>query len=184
MRAAVLVEAGKPLVVCDDVEIAEPKAGYVRVKVKHCGICHSDLSIVDGVFPAPMPVVLGHEAAGVVDAVGPDVTSLAPGDHVVLTPLAPCGSCYFCVRGEPGVCVNSNSITTNALPDGTTGLSRGGEVVFRGVGLGAFGEYVLTPASGAVRIADDVPLDASRAARPRSGSSGRPRRTRSRRRHP
>ncbi|MBM4243189.1 MAG: Zn-dependent alcohol dehydrogenase [Deltaproteobacteria bacterium] len=159
MRAAVLVEAGKPLVVCDDVEISEPKAGQVRVKVKHCGICHSDLSIVDGVFPAPMPVVLGHEAAGIVDAVGPDVTSLAPGDHVVLTPVPPCGSCYFCLRGEPGVCVNANAIMTNSFADGTTGLSRGGSVVFRGVGLGAFGEYVLTPASGAVKIAHDVPLD-------------------------
>ena len=159
MRAAVLVEAGKPLVVCDDVEIAEPKAGQVRVRVKHCGICHSDLSIVDGVFPAPMPVVLGHEAAGVVDAVGPDVTGLAPGDHVVLTPVPPCGTCYFCVRGEPGVCVNANAITTNSFADGSTGLSRGGDVIFRGVGLGAFGEYVLTQASDAVKIDQDVPLD-------------------------
>lgn len=159
MRAAVLVEAGKPLEIYDDVEIAEPKAGQVRVKVEHCGICHSDLSIVDGVFPAPVPVVLGHEAAGVVDAIGPDVTVLAPGDHVVLTPVPPCGSCYFCVRGEPGVCVNANAITTNSFADGSTGLSRGGNVVFRGVGLGAFGEYVLTQASGAVKISHDVPLD-------------------------
>jgi len=159
MRAAVLVEAGKPLLVCDDVEIAEPRAGQVRVKVLHCGVCHSDLSIVDGVFPSPTPIVLGHEAAGIVDAVGPDVTSLAPGDHVVLTPVPPCGTCYFCVRGEPGVCVNASAITTNSFADGSTGLSRGGGVVFRGVGLGAFGEYVLTQASGAVKIAPDVPLD-------------------------
>jgi len=159
MRAAVLVEAAKPLVVCDDVEIAEPKAGQVRVRVEHCGVCHSDLSIVDGVFPSPTPVVLGHEAAGVVDAVGPDVAGLAPGDHVVLTPVAPCGTCYFCVRGEPGVCVNASAITTNALPDGATGLSRGGAVVYRGVGVGAFGEYVLAAATGAVKVASDVPLD-------------------------
>ncbi|HEY8514736.1 MAG TPA: Zn-dependent alcohol dehydrogenase [Candidatus Binatia bacterium] len=159
MRAALLVEAGKPLVLCDDVEIGEPKAGQVRVRVQHCGVCHSDLSIVDGTFPSPMPVILGHEAAGVVDAVGPDVTHLAPGDHVVLTPLAPCGTCYFCLRDEPGVCVNSSAITTSTLPDGTTGLARGGATVWRGVGLGAFAEYVLTPASGAVKIAPDVPLD-------------------------
>jgi len=159
MRAAVLVEAGKPLVVCDDVEIAEPGPGQVRVRVQHCGVCHSDLSIVDGVFPSPTPVLLGHEAAGIVDAIGPDVGGLAPGDHVVLTPVPPCGSCYFCVRGEPGVCVNASAITTNSFADGSTGLSRGGAHVFRGVGVGAFGEYVLTQASGAVKIDHDVPLD-------------------------
>lgn len=159
MRAAVLVEAGKPLLVCDDVEIANPGPGQVRVKVRHCGVCHSDLSIVDGVFPSPTPVLLGHEAAGVVDAVGPDVTALAPGDHVVLTPVPPCGTCYFCVRGEPGVCVNASAITSNSFADGSTGLSRGGSLVFRGVGVGAFGEFVLTHVSGAVKIAPDVPLD-------------------------
>ena len=77
------------------------------MRVSHCGVCHSDLSIVDGVFPAPTPIVLGHEAAGVVDAVGPGVDGLAPGDPVVLTPMPPCGRCYWCVRGEPGVCVNA-----------------------------------------------------------------------------
>ncbi len=161
MRAAVLVEARKPLVVCDDVEIAEPGPGQVRVRVQHCGVCHSDLSIVDGIFPSPMPVILGHEAAGVVDAVGPGVSGLAPGDHVVLTPVPPCGTCYFCLRGEPGVCVASSAIQTSTFPDGTTGLSRGGAVVYRGVGLGAFGEYALLPANGAVKVAPDVPLDAA-----------------------
>lgn len=159
MRAAVLVEARKPLVVCDDVEVAEPRAGQVRVRIQHCGVCHSDLSIVDGIFPSPTPVILGHEAAGVVDAVGPGVSGLAPGDHVVLTPVPPCGTCYFCLRGEPGVCVSSSAIQTSTFPDGTTGLTRGGAVVYRGVGLGAFGEYALLPASGAVKVAPDVPLD-------------------------
>ncbi len=159
MRAAVLESAGHPLVVRDDVAIDDPRPGYVRVRVRYCGVCHSDLSIVDGVFPAPTPVILGHEAAGIVDAVGADVTSLASGDHVVLTPLPPCGFCYWCVRGEPGVCVNAGAIQTNTFADGSTGLSRRGQLIFRGVGLGAFGEYVLTPASGAVKIAADVPLD-------------------------
>jgi Zn-dependent alcohol dehydrogenase len=127
--------------------------------VKHCGICHSDLSLADGVFPSPTPIVLGHEAAGVVDAVGADVDGLAAGDHVVLTPVAPCGTCYFCVRGEPGVCVNASMIMTNTFRDGTTGLARGGDVVYRGVGLGAFAEHAVVPASGAVKVAADVPLD-------------------------
>jgi Zn-dependent alcohol dehydrogenase len=159
MRAAVLEEAGKPLVVRSDVTIADPRPGHVRVRVKHCGVCHSDLSIVDGVFPSPTPIVLGHEAAGIVDAVGADVDGLAPGDPVVLTPVAPCGHCYWCVRGEPGVCVNAGMILTNTFRDGTTGLSCGGEVVFRGVGVGGFGEYAIMPASGAVKIPAGVPLD-------------------------
>src|SRR5499426_1521960 len=159
MRAALLEHAGRPFVLHDDVAIADPRAGQVRVRVRHCGVCHSDLSIADGVFPAPTPIVLGHEAAGVIDAVGGDVTDLAPGDHVVLTPLPPCGTCYWCVRGEPGVCVNASMITTNTFRDGATGLARGDQIVFRGIGLGAFAEYVLAPATGAIRIASDVPLD-------------------------
>lgn len=159
MRAAVLEAAGEPLALRDDLEIETPGHGEVRVQVTHCGVCHSDLSLADGVFPSPTPIVLGHEAAGVVEAVGPDVEGLAPGDHVVLTPLPPCGCCYWCVRGEPGVCVNASALQTNTLRDGRTGLARGGTVVFRGVGLGAFAEQVLTPAAGAVKVAADVPLE-------------------------
>jgi len=159
LHAAILEAAGEPLVVRDDVAIEDPRPGHVRVRVRHCGICHSDLSLADGVFPAPTPIVLGHEAAGVVDAVGSDVEGLGPDDHVILTPIAPCGTCYWCVRGEPGVCLNAAMIATNTFRDGTTGLSRGGEVVFRGIGLGGFAEYALVPATGAIRIAADVPLD-------------------------
>ena len=159
MRAALLEEPGRPLVVRDDVEIAAPCPGQVRVRVLHCGVCHSDLSIVDGVFPSPLPVVLGHEAAGIVDAVGADVAGLEPGDPVVLTPIPPCGTCYWCVRGEPGVCVNAMNLQTSTHGDGTTGLRRGDLTVYRGVGLGAFGEYVLVPATGAVRVPAGVPLD-------------------------
>jgi Zn-dependent alcohol dehydrogenase len=158
MRAAVLETQGQPLVI-DDVDIATPRAGEVRVAVKHCGLCRSDLSLIDGTFPAPVPVVLGHEAAGVVEEVGPGVDDLAAGDPVLLTPCPPCGQCYWCVRGEPGVCVNALCIQTNTLSDGTTGLSRAGQTVYRGVGLAAFAEYVITPATGAVKIDPDTPLD-------------------------
>lgn len=159
MRAAVLEESSKPFVLRGDIDIADPGPGHVRVRVSSCGVCHSDLSIADGIFPSPTPIVLGHEAAGVVDALGPEVEGLAVGDHVLLSPLPPCGLCYFCVRGEPGVCVNALGIQTNTLRDGSTGLSRNGEMLFRGVGLGAFGEYVLTPVTGAIKIPADVPLD-------------------------
>lgn len=158
MRAAVLEAPGSPMKI-DEVDIIDPGAGQIRVAVQYCGCCHSDLSIAEGSFPAPVPIVLGHEAAGVVDAVGAGVEHLAPGDHVVLTPVPPCGTCYWCVRGEASSCVNSTAIMTNQLPDGHTGLSRGGQVVYRGVGLGAFAEYVITPSTGAVKIPDEVPLD-------------------------
>lgn len=158
MKAALLEAPGQPLRV-REITIADPAPGQVRVRVRHCGVCHSDLSIVDGTFPSPLPIVLGHEAAGVVDALGVGVHDLKVGDHVVLTPCPPCGTCYWCVRGEPTVCVNATAIQTNTFPDGSTGLALDGAVVYRGVGLGAFAESVVTPATGAVKIPADVPLD-------------------------
>ncbi|MBP6382295.1 MAG: Zn-dependent alcohol dehydrogenase [Pseudomonadales bacterium] len=159
MRAAILETAGQPLVIRDDVEIMAPRAGEVRVRVHYCGLCHSDLSVVSGVFPFMGPVIVGHEASGVVESVGPGVTHLAPGDPVILTPLPPCGNCYFCQRGQHSLCVNGIGLATMALPDGNTGLSRGGQTVLRGVGLGALAEYVITPASGAIKVDADVPLE-------------------------
>jgi S-(hydroxymethyl)glutathione dehydrogenase/alcohol dehydrogenase len=158
MNAAVLETPGQPLRL-RQVAIAAPAAGQVRVRVHHCGVCHSDLSIVDGTFPSPLPIILGHEAAGVVEAVGAGVHDLCVGDRVVLTPCPPCGTCYWCLRGEPTVCVNARAIQTNTFADGSTGLAVDGRLVYRGVGMAAFAEYVLTPASGAVKIAADVPLE-------------------------
>jgi len=158
MRAALFQEPGKALEI-QEIEIGDPGPGEVKVAVKHCGCCHSDLSIIDGSFPAPLPIVLGHEASGVVEEVGAGVTSLSPGDHVVLTPVPPCGTCYWCVRGEASSCVNATAIMTNQLPDGTTRLSRGDEVVYRGVGVGGFAEHVITQSTGAVKIPFEVPLD-------------------------
>jgi len=159
MRAAILQTPGEPFVIADDVEIEEPRAGEVRVRVSHCGVCHSDLSMVNGSFPGLTPVILGHEAAGTVDAVGPGVQALAPGDKVVLTPTPSCGECYWCVRDEHSLCANSSAIVLSAFPDGSTRLSRRGETVYRGVGVGAFAEFVITQVSGAVRVPDDTPLD-------------------------
>ena len=127
--------------------------------MSHCGVCHSDLSLVNGTFPFVAPIVLGHEAAGVVDAVGAGVTSVAPGDKVVLTAIPVCNACYWCVRGEYGCCVNAASITTGTLADGRTPLSRQGLPVLRGVGLGGFAEYVITIETGAIKVAPDTPLD-------------------------
>jgi Zn-dependent alcohol dehydrogenase len=159
VKAALLEAPGRPLAVVDDVEIEAPRPGFVRVRVRHCGICHSDLSVVDGKFPSPLPIVLGHEAAGVVDAVGEGVAGLAPGDHVVLTPVPPCGTCYWCVRSQPALCVNTVGLLTSALPDGRTGLSRRGQLVYRGLNLAAFAEYTVVHATAAVKIPAEVPLD-------------------------
>jgi Zn-dependent alcohol dehydrogenase len=159
MRAAILDAPGAPLTVYDDVVSEAPHAGEVAVRVSHCGVCHSDLHLVDGSMPPMTPIVLGHEAAGVVEAVGPGVTTLVPGDHVVLSPCPPCGHCYWCLRGEFSLCTNSMALATSAHPDGGTRLSRGGEVVYRGLGVAAFAEVVVIQESGAVKIPSDVPLD-------------------------
>ncbi len=159
MRAALLEASGKPLEVVDDVDIEEPRAGEVLVRVSHCGVCHSDLSLANGTFPVTEPTVLGHEAAGVVERVGAGVAELAPGDKVVLTPAPSCNACYWCVRGEYGCCVNNASVSSGTLIDGSTPLSRHGTRVLRGVGLGGFAELVITPVAGAIKVPDDTPLE-------------------------
>jgi S-(hydroxymethyl)glutathione dehydrogenase / alcohol dehydrogenase len=159
MRAAVLEAPNTPVAV-SEIDIRGPKAGEVLVRVAACGVCHSDLSVVDGSFPSAVPVVLGHEAAGVVEEVGPDVTSVAPGDHVVLTPLPACGQCYFCTRNQPTLCqVYSASLFSNLLPDGTSPLSRNGEVVYRGLATAAWAERAIMPEVGVVKIDSGIPLD-------------------------
>lgn len=159
MKAAVFEEIGKPIQIHNDIDIIEPRAGEVRVKISFCSVCHSDLSVVDGSLPAFGHVILGHEASGIVETVGAGVTRLEVGDHVVLTPVPPCGTCYFCLRGDTTLCSNNTSLYSSALGDGNTGLSRNGEVVYRGLGVGAFAEYVITPVNGAVKISRDVPLE-------------------------
>ena len=101
MRAALLEENNKPLSIVDDIDIADPGTGEVIVKVSHCGICHSDITVVDMPGGGQLPCVLGHEAAGVIEEVGAGVTRLAKGDKVMLTPLPPCGNCYYCLRNQP-----------------------------------------------------------------------------------
>lgn len=158
MRAALLEEAGKPLNVVSDVEVEEPGGDQVLVRVSNCGICHSDMSSAEAGI-GPLPMILGHEAAGVVEAAGPEVTRLAVGDKVVLTPLAPCGFCYHCSRGAAQLCVDAQKFMTGLFPDGSTPFSRGGQLVYRGLGVGGFGEYAMLSQNGAVRIDPDIPLE-------------------------
>ena len=103
MKAAVCHEFGKPLVV-DEVALDSPRGAEIRVKISACAICHSDILFAEGAWGGDLPAVYGHEAAGAVEEVGPSVTRVKPGDHVVVTLIRACGSCYFCAQGEPNIC--------------------------------------------------------------------------------
>ncbi|MFF8845875.1 Zn-dependent alcohol dehydrogenase [Streptomyces sp. NPDC015127] len=137
--------------VVDDLEIREPGPGEVLVAIAAAGLCHSDLSVIDGTIPFPSPVVLGHEGAGVVEAVGPGVGHVAPGDHVCLSTLANCGACADCDRGRPTMC--RRAIGRPGRP-----FSRGGTPVFQFAANSAFAERTLVKAVQAVRIPADIPL--------------------------
>lgn len=149
MRAAVLTEAGSDLVMIDDLTVCDPRPGKVRVAVHNCGICRSDLTMIDSGHL--LPVVLGHEAAGVVDAVGDGVEHLQPGDKVMLTPLAPCGHCSACAHHRATECNEALNFAAGTRSDGTTPFARNGKPVYRGLGVGAFAEATVVRAAGGVK---------------------------------
>jgi S-(hydroxymethyl)glutathione dehydrogenase/alcohol dehydrogenase len=159
MRAALLEKTQQPLVVVDDLEIEGPGPREVVVKISHCGICHSDMTMVDLPAGGQLPAVFGHEAAGVVEEVGGSVTRLSMGDKVMLTPIPSCGSCYYCVRSEFSLCVDGQNFMTGLRADGSTPLSRGGDAVFQGFGLAGWGEYALIDEGRAIKVAEDTPLE-------------------------
>ncbi|MBV7696666.1 Zn-dependent alcohol dehydrogenase [Streptomyces sp. TRM70350] len=142
---------GKQVRVVDDLEVRGPRAGEVRVAVAAAGLCHSDLSVVDGTIPFPVPVVLGHEGAGVVEAVGEGVTHVVPGDHVALSTLANCGTCSDCDRGRPTMC--RRAIGRPGRP-----FTRDGLPVHQFAANSAFAERTVVQAVQAVRIPNDIPL--------------------------
>ncbi|RCH64560.1 Zn-dependent alcohol dehydrogenase [Streptomyces sp. SDr-06] len=142
---------GKQSQVVDDLEVRDPGPGEVLVAVAAAGLCHSDLSVIDGTIPFPVPVVLGHEGAGVVEAVGAGVGHVAPGDHVALSTLANCGACAECDRGRPTMC--RKAIGMPGRP-----FSRGGAPLHQFAANSAFAERTLVKAVQAIRIPEDVPL--------------------------
>ncbi|WPB94945.1 S-(hydroxymethyl)mycothiol dehydrogenase [Streptomyces malaysiensis] len=143
-RAVVAVKKGAPVEVLP-VLVPEPGAGEVLVGVQACGVCHTDLHYRDGAIGDQFPYLLGHEAAGMVEAVGPGVTGLAPGDYVVLAWRAPCGGCRSCRRGHPWYCFDSrNAAQPMTLTDGTP--------LSPALGIGAFAEKTLVAAGQAVKI--------------------------------
>ncbi|MEU2430593.1 Zn-dependent alcohol dehydrogenase [Streptomyces sp. NPDC007861] len=142
---------GERAEVADDLEIRDPGPGEVLVAVAAAGLCHSDLSVIDGTIPFPVPVVLGHEGAGVVEAVGPGVTHVAPGDHVSMSTLANCGACAECDRGRPTMC-------RRAIGRPERPFSRAGEPLYQFASNSAFAERTLVKAVQAVRIPREIPL--------------------------
>ena len=155
MRAAVWYEAGSEVIeYADDVEVEGPGAGEVRVKIHAAGVCHSDLSAMNGTLPQPAPAILGHEGAGEVIAVGPGVTDVAVGDHVIIAWTPPCGLCKPCLRGEANLC--TSIMFTIA---GSTHFSRGGNPLFGFVGTGTFAEELVVPRQAVVKMSEDVPYE-------------------------
>lgn len=142
---------GKRVEVAYDLQVRDPGPGEVLVAISAAGLCHSDLSVVDGTIPFPVPVVLGHEGAGVVEAVGPGVTHVVPGDRVALSTLANCGACAECDRGRPTMC--RQAIGRPGQP-----FLRGGRPVYQFASNSAFAERTVVKAVQVVRLPEDVPM--------------------------
>jgi S-(hydroxymethyl)glutathione dehydrogenase/alcohol dehydrogenase len=160
-KAAVLWKAREPVEILE-IELAPPTPGEVLVKIAGCGVCASDLHVVDGDLPEPLPIVLGHEASGVVVEAGPGVERVAVGDHVVLALAPSCGRCSACRIGMPNFCeVGGRNAATGTLSDGTSRLSLDGTTLNHFNSLSTFCEYAVVPESTAIRIRRDIPLEAA-----------------------
>jgi S-(hydroxymethyl)glutathione dehydrogenase/alcohol dehydrogenase len=153
VKAAVLTKQGAPLEVCE-ISLGDPGPGQVKVRVVAAGVCHSDLSLANGTLMQEVPAVLGHEGAGVVLALGDGVDRVSVGDHVILNWAPACRECWFCLQGEPWLCVRAEEVARApyaTLDDGTP--------VYPGLGTGAFAEETIVPAAGVVRVPDSVPME-------------------------
>ena len=161
MSAAVLEDFGKPLVV-QELDLAEPRAGEVLVRVRACGVCHTDLYTASGADPSGyIPCVLGHEGAGVVEAVGDGVASLNPGDHVITLFSAECGECIHCTSGKTNLCLSVRDQQGKGfLPDGTSRLSRDGEPLRHFMGTSTFAEFTVMPEVSLAKVDPAAPFDA------------------------
>jgi Zn-dependent alcohol dehydrogenase len=149
-----VVYDGNDYQVVDDLSVREPGPGEVAVRIEAAGLCHSDLSVITGTIPFPTPVVLGHEGAGVVEAVGPSVTNVKEGDHVVLSTLGNCGACQHCDRGRPTMCRS----TFGGRPQPFTWR---GEPAYAFANASVFSERTVVKANQAVPIPTDVPMAAA-----------------------
>ena len=156
MKAAVLMEVNKPLVI-EDVSLPKPGPREVLIRTSVAGLCHSDLHFMEGLYPHPLPAVLGHESAGVVEQVGSDVTYVKPGDHVVTCLSVFCGTCDNCSTGRPVLCTDT---TVKLLPGVSNRLSWArSEKLHQFLNLSSFAEQMLVHENAIVKIRNDMPLD-------------------------
>lgn len=167
MKAAVLWECGRkrpyaetrPMTI-EEVELDPPGPGEILIEVAGAGLCHSDLSVIDGTRPRSVPIIPGHEGAGIVRAVGAGVTDLADGDHVVTAFVSSCGDCRYCVRGRVALCsTNYKSRSDGSLITGGRRLKLNGERIPHFSGLSLYAQYIVAARSSAVKIDKDVPLE-------------------------
>ena len=176
MRAAVLTEVNKPLQILD-LEQEGPKAGEVRVQVKAAGVCMSDWHVMNGDWPLPLPMVLGHEAAGIVAELGPGVTNVKKGDHVIFSFRPHCGHCRYCSRGRTVLCSGHNDTPRWRMHDGTARVKLNGEPVNQMARIGTFSRIRGVPRRAGRGRAQGPAVDARRHHRLQRGD-------RRRRRHP
>jgi NDMA-dependent alcohol dehydrogenase len=156
--AAVCRELNKPISV-ESIAVDAPKRGEVTVKLAACGVCHSDLSAINGTIALPLPLVLGHEGAGVVEAVGEGVREFSAGDHVVFSFVYMCGKCRFCVAGRPVLCLEQGKALTTPLEGTPRTHDAGGAPLNIFSGCGAMAEYATVSAENVIKIDPKVPLD-------------------------
>src|SRR5512136_289700 len=158
IQAALITAPHQPIQI-ETLDLAPPRAEEVLVQIKACGVCHSDYHLVTGATKHPLPVVPGHEGAGLVEAVGDGVTHIRPGDHVVLNWAPNCGRCFYCLRGKPNLCDTFvRPIWDGVLLDGTPRLSWKGEAVYHFSALAAFAEFTVVPQETCVVVRSDVLL--------------------------
>jgi len=159
-RAAVAVEAGKPLVI-EEVDLEGPKGNEVLVEIKATGICHTDAFTLSGDDPeGAFPAILGHEGAGVVVDVGPDVTSVKPGDHVIPLYTPECRQCEYCTSGKTNLCQAIRETQgQGVMPDGTSRFSLGGETVLHYMGTSTFANHTVLPEIAVAKVRKDAPFD-------------------------
>src|SRR6516225_2200153 len=155
MKAAILTEINKPLEILD-VDLAPPKAGEARVKMKATGICMSDWHMMIGDWPIKLPVALGHEAAGIVSELGPGPSHLSVGDHVIFSFTSHCGHCRYCNVGRSTLC-NGHGVPGYMMPDGSTRMSFKAEPVYQMARIGTFREEVVCSTENLIPVRKDIP---------------------------
>jgi S-(hydroxymethyl)glutathione dehydrogenase/alcohol dehydrogenase len=157
VKAAVCYAPHTPLMI-EELDLDEPKEGEVLVRIASAGVCHSDYHVMKGEWNPPLPMVLGHEGAGVVEKVGSGVTMSRPGDHVILNFRPNCGFCKFCQTGRPVLC-NGSASARWFMFDGSVRLHKGSTDINHFARVACFAEYAVVPQSGAVPVRKDMPLD-------------------------